>query len=545
MYGKFQPLTLLFFVLGFAVISGFSGGCSPEQYKADADKEVYQILDEKWQDEFGVKANYIISDSNTVSSPIDIPVEKVIPPSGVISLSEAVAIATKYNRTYKSRKETLYRSALRLTGTRYNYALQWFGTIDGTYTDDKSGGDDVTIETSTGANKTALFLDGVLFNAGIAVDWVRFLTGDPRTSLGSLLSGDVTIPLLGSGAGKARQEILTQAERQVLYDIRTFNRYRKSFIVDIVDQYYNILERRANVINEEDNYKRLLETKKRLEIEVGTGAKAPSDVDEAEGDELSAESSLVALQQNYEGLLDQFKVTLTLPTDAEIALDPNELKALENIGISPVDYTTEMAIETARQWRLDLANSADAVEDAERKLVLEAEGLGVQLDLWGDTGTLGIESEPKTQVEKLQFHESVYRLGVAVDLPFSRVSERNAYREALITLEQAIREYENDEDNIELDMRSALRDLRAKADQYRIQQMALVLAKRQLDTQEMLLSIGQGETRLLLEAQGAITRAQNTVMSALVNHAVAKLSFYRDVGILQVKPDGMWEAQEQ
>ena len=241
MYGKFQPLTLLFLVLGFAVLSGFSGGCSPEQYKADADKEVYQILDEKWEDEFGQKANYIISDSNTVSSPIDIPVEKVIPESGVISLSEAVAIATKYNRNYKTRKETLYQSALSLTGTRYNYALQWFGTIDGTYTDDKSTGgtgrndyDDVTIETSTGVNKTALFLDGVLFNAGIAIDWVRFLTGDPRTTLGTILSGDVTIPLLGSGAGKARQETLTQAERQVLYDIRTFNRFRKSFVVDIV-----------------------------------------------------------------------------------------------------------------------------------------------------------------------------------------------------------------------------------------------------------------------------------------------------------------------
>ena len=94
-------------------------------------------------------------------------------------------------------------------------------------------------------------------------------------------------------------------------------------------------------------------------------------------------------------------------------------------------------------------------------------------------------------------------------------------------------------------MRSALRDLRAKADQYRIQQMALVLAQRRKNTQEMLLSIGQGETRLLLEAEGALTRAQNTVMSALVAHSVAKLGFYRDVGVLQVKPDGMWETKEQ
>ena len=551
MYGKFQPLRLLFFVLGFAVITGFSGGCSPEQYKADADKEVYQIIDDKWQDDFGVKANYIVSDSNAVSSPEDIPVEKVIPPSGVISLSEAVAIATKYNRTYKTRKERLYRSALDLTGTRYQYAVKWFGTIDGTYTDDKSesvGGDydDVSIEPggrghSVGVNKQSLFLDGALFNVGIAVDWVRFLTGDPRTSLGSILSGDVTIPLLGRGF-KKDQEDFTQAERNVLYQIRDFNRYRKQFIVDIVDQYYNILERRANVINAEDSYKRLLESKKRLEIEVGTGAKAPSDVDETEQDVLSAESSWVTDQQLYEGLLDEFKVTLTLPTDAEIELDPNELKALENIGISPVDYTTEMAIETARHWRLDLANRADTVEDAERRLELEAEGLGLQLDF---TSSMNVGSTPETQVERLEFHKGIYSLGLEADLPFDRKAQRNNYRRSLLDLELAIREYEDYEDGIELDMRSTLRGLRAKADQYRIQQMALVLAQRRKDTQEMLLSIGQGETRLLLDAEGAILSAQNRVMSALVNHAVAKLGFYRDVGILQVKPDGMWEAQEQ
>ncbi len=550
MYGKFQPVKLLFCVVGIAVISYFTGGCSPEQYKADADKEVYQIIDEKWQDEFGVKANYIINDCNTVSSPIDIPVEKVIPPSGVISLKEAVAIATKYNRTYISRKETLYRSALSLTGTRYNYAIQWFGTIDGTYTDNKSDGDDVQIDGSTRVNKQSLFLDGVLYNVGIMLDWTRFLTGDPQTSLGSILSGDVTIPLLGSGAGKVAQENLTQAERNVLYQIRTFNRYRKQFIVDIIDQYYNILEIRANLINEENSYNRLIESKKRLEIEVETGSKAPSDVDEVEQDVLTAESNLVRARQSYDGLLDQFKVTLTLPTDAEIVLDPNELKALEDIGITPVDYTPEMAIETARQWRLDLANRADAIEDAERKLVLAAEGLGIQLDLWGDTGAransgIGISSEPETRVGRLQFHESVYRVGFAADLPFSRVSERNDYREKLIDLEQALRDYENDVDNIELGMRAALRDLQAKAEQYRIEKMALVLAQRRLDTQKMLLSIGQGETRLLLDAEGALLRAQNQVMSRLVAHAVAKLGFYRDVGILQVKPDGMWETKEQ
>jgi hypothetical protein len=38
-------------------------GCRPPQeYKEQADKNVYQIIDQKWQDDFGSKANYKISD---------------------------------------------------------------------------------------------------------------------------------------------------------------------------------------------------------------------------------------------------------------------------------------------------------------------------------------------------------------------------------------------------------------------------------------------------------------------------------------------------
>jgi len=27
----------------------------------------------------------------------------------------------------------------------------------------------------------------------------------------------------------------------------------------------------------------------------------------------------------------------------------------------------------------------------------------------------------------------------------------------------------------------------------------------------------------------------------LVSHTVAKMNFFRDIGVLQVRPDGMWE----
>jgi hypothetical protein len=47
--------------------------------------------------------------------------------------------------------------------------------------------------------------------------------------------------------------------------------------------------------------------------------------------------------------------------------------------------------------------------------------------------------------------------------------------------------------------------------------------------------------RILLESEDALVEAQNNVTAALVDHAIAKLSFFRDVGILQIMPDGMWE----
>ena len=549
MFCKFQlvlrrvvPVTLLCWLLGIAVVLGFIGACSPQHHKADADEEVYKIIDDKWQDDFGQKTNYTVSDYNDPASPNDVELAEMVPESGVINLQQAVEIATKFNRDYQTQKESLYISALDLTDERYKYALKWFGTIDGTYTDNKSNGDDVSLETSGGVNKAQLFLDGVIVNTGIAIDWVRFLTGDPSTTLGSILSGDVTVPLLGSGAGKDAQESLTQAERDVLYRIRTFNRYRKTFVVSIISDYYRVLRQKDSVSIAEASYKRLIESTKQLKMEVKVGQRAPSEADEAMQKLLSAENSLVTTQQRYEQGLDRFKIRLSLPTDANIILDQNELTALEEIGVSQPEYTAAEAIEMALARRLDLANTRDTIEDAARKLELAAEGLGVQLDLIGSSD---VSSANRTGFDRLQFQKGTYSLGLAADLPFDRKTERNDYRKKLITLEQRQRGYDDESDNVKLDVRQAYRDLTETAESYRIQKIGLELAERRVDEQKLLLEYGRGTMRLLLETEDDLVSAQNDVTSALVDHTIAKMSFFRDVGILQVKPDGMWEQRTQ
>ncbi len=532
MFCKFRPMTLLCGGLCTAVVLGIAGACSPEHYKAEADEEVYEIIDSKWQDSFGQKANYIISDVSP--SPNDVQIEKAVPPSGVISLAQAAAIATAHNRDYQKQKEQLYLTALDLTLARYQFARQWFGTIDASYT---RNSDDESVSSGGELGFGQLLADGAQISIGIAIDWVRLLAGDPRTSLGSVLSTSVSQPLLRGRGRKIVQENLTQAERNVLYQIRLFNRYRKTFVVSIVNDYYRVLQRRDEVTNAENDYKRRIESKERLEMEAEAGRKPPFEVDQAEQEVLKAQDNIVAAQERYEQQLDQFKIRLSLPTDAKVELDPNELEALRKIEITQPDYTPEAAVEAALGRRLDLANSRDTVDDAMRKVVVAADNLGAELNLIGSTR---VSSAPGTDYGRLQFHRGAYGLGLEADLPLDRKAERNAYREALIALEQREREYENYVDTVKLDVRNAYRQLRERAESYRIQKTSLELAKKRVESTTFLLQAGRVTTYDLLISQDALLEAQNNVTAALVDHAIAKLSFFRDIGILQVRPDGMW-----
>jgi outer membrane protein TolC len=114
----------------------------------------------------------------------------------------------------------------------------------------------------------------------------------------------------------------------------------------------------------------------------------------------------------------------------------------------------------------------------------------------------------------------------------------------LIELERQQRQYENDSDTVKLEVRQAYRNLEQAAESYRIQKNSLDLAQKRVESTTLLLEAGRLTTRDLLDSQDALLLTQNNLTDALVSHAIAKLSFFQDIGILQVRPDGMWVQQE-
>ena len=134
-----------------------------------------------------------------------------------------------------------------------------------------------------------------------------------------------------------------------------------------------------------------------------------------------------------------------------------------------------------------------------------------------------------------------YGLGLELGLPLDRVPEQNIYRKALITLNQRQREYEEAADEVMLDVRKAHRDLTEAAARYKVLSEELQLAQQRFNNTYLLLQYGRTSSRRVLDSQKDLYDARKNAAQALVDYTIATLSFYRDTGALQVRPDGMWE----
>ena len=129
-------------------------------------------------------------------------------------------------------------------------------------------------------------------------------------------------------------------------------------------------------------------------------------------------------------------------------------------------------------------------------------------------------------------------------MALDRVPEQNVYRKALIGLNQRQREYEQAADTVKLEVRQAHRNLTEASDRHGVLSQALELAQQRFNKTFLLVQYGKASSRRVLQAQRDLFDAQIDAAQALVDYKIATLSFYRDTGVLQVRPDGMWELSD-
>jgi outer membrane protein TolC len=445
-----------------------------------------------------------------------------------------LTLAFANNREYQSQRETVYTSALALTLAYHEFAPRFLGVITGDWAN-SGGSESGRIGTDFGLN--LLLVSGARLSLHLLNNFSQFFTGDRRQVAATLVNGTLTQPLLRGFGSEIVREPVTQAERDVTYEVRAFERFRKTFAVSVITEYYRVLQERDRVTNEYNNWQSLVSNRDRVEA-LALAQRVPRfQVDQARQQEFQAQDTWVAAVERYERALDGFKLTLGISTDSNISLDQGELEKLGREAIESLGVTVEVAIEWALKMRLDLKTAWDQVKDTERASRVAADGLRAQLDINANTAlTSGSGSAQKP----LAFHGQnlTYGFGFDLDLPLDRKRERNAYVQALIANERAKRDLSQAEDNIRLTVRDSYRRLEREIVSYKIQKDSLALAEQRVDSTSALLQAGRAATRDVLESQSALITARNALTGSFINHFIAKIDFLSETEALHVDDQG-------
>ncbi|NND96732.1 MAG: hypothetical protein HKN47_05315 [Pirellulaceae bacterium] len=424
----------------------------------------------------------------------------------VLNAETAVQIALLHSSDYQRQLEQLYLSALDVSSERFQFDTQFFGGV-GTSLGVSEGSTTIGFPEARNGGTTRLlsmnraFATGGDLVASVANSIVWELSGPSTQSATTVLDFALVQPLL-RGAGRDRvMERLTRAERSLLSNVRAFERYRRSFYLNItigrntestvsrsggvfgvglggftglgggfaglsggggsgvgggggVPQaggFFGLLQDQLQIRNLEENIARLSENLLVLEntlIELLTTI--PDDpeaiirqrlqVAQAKSALLNAQSQLVSRQAGYQGSIDTFVRQLGLPPYICARIEDPILEQFELI-----DRELRSRREELIKVRNNVGNINVSLLEETESDVDPATGLPEPMIEWSDAvaqkiNLLRNSITPLSEFNRQLLDEDMPRIRADIELLAESVPERQAQNENLVQLYQRERE---------------------------------------------------------------------------------------------------------
>ncbi|MCR9198454.1 MAG: TolC family protein [Planctomycetaceae bacterium] len=231
---------------------------------------------------------------------------------------------------------------------------------------------------------------------------------------------------------------------------------------------------------------------------------------------MNIREELLAVTQNIQVVQAGLRVEV-------IALNPFQIDGID--GIPSVEETVRIGLAN----RHDLMNSRAEVMDARRAVEVAANRLKALMDLnvGGGVGLGGANTTDDVSVS-LDFKA-----------PLDQVLERNAYNTALVAYQRARRAYMADEDAVKLAIRSSWRQLQVSRQRLEIDRQTVRNAALEYDSSR--LNPNQNNSLSLVRALDSVLDAQESLVGDWVSYESNRLNIFRDMGIMRVNQDGVWE----
>lgn len=491
----------------------------------------------------------------------------------VMGLRDVLAYAMRHARELQDAKEDLYLAALDLSLERHLWTPQFVAEAESMYQDFAAADDDgaVTVPASDAGGGGAPGVSGARselssgggfgepdralntvsevsvsqrlpFGGEVSARVIHSLMRDVGERVSKGESGQVilaaNIPLL-RGAGHTAYESRYVAERELVYAVRIYERFRRTFLVDVAADYFNLQQSKAAIANTFTSYLSLKQASQKADFENRLGRKDIFEASRAKSTLRSAEAALVSAKERYESSLDRFKIRVAMPVGElldVVSQDEDEDSKAVDALLPDIDQAE--AIRVALIYRLDLLNVADQVDDTRRGVQVARNRILPDLDL---TAGATFDSDPDhRRATTLRHERATWSGGISLRLD-DRRTELNAHRAARVSLRRAQRSHEEFVDIVRADVRRALRRVAQQESLRRIQELNVPENEMRLDAARAKADLGLTTNQDAVDAENDLLDARNNLARAVAEYRVAILEFRRDTGTLRVTDDGRWD----
>lgn len=448
-----------------------------------------------------------------------------------LDLEGALRISQESAREFLTAEEEYILTAIRYLITRHLWSPRLFND---TTVSVNGSGDDGRFDSALNIINELRVTQRLPFGGTAEARWVWEATQELRDQVddeytqSSRIVLSASVPLL-RGAGSVAREDIIQASRNLIYAARTFERERRSFLVDIAVDYFGLLETQARIASQERQITSQEEFLAMTSAKVGAGQLPQFEERLVRNQLLRARSSQASLNEQYVLQLERFKIRLGLDPTLPIEVLPYAL------NIPEPEIEPGVAAALALDYRLDLQNRRDQLDDARRGVANARNELLPDLDF---SGSVTLPTDPDEDVGGLgfDFDETSYSAGVTYGLPLDREIERLELRQSVINLEQRIREYERFRDTVIVDARSAVRSVELARFRYELAQEQVRITEQRLEEQKI--KADEIDPQQRLDTENDLLDAENERDRALTDLRTSVLQFLLQTGQLRVADDG-------
>jgi hypothetical protein len=289
----------------------------------------------------------------------------------LLTLDQAVELGVVNSVTYQNFRDQLYLACLPVTAQRFSFAYQWAASEQAVREwagplFPGGGRNDWSLGSNVGFSK--LFSTGALLTMNFANTTVFNFLGTNGFSSASTIDLSAVQPLLQGGGRAVTLEPLTQAERNLVYDIRAYARFREQFYVsiaigsslpgslvaaagttnaasspisvlaalgiastDVSGGFVGYLSTLFRQIDIAVDRKWVTDLEKAIKLYEGLqegGLVSPLQVDQVRSTLLQAKNAVLGDIQNFNNALDQFKLVLGLPANLPLLLDDSACREI-------------------------------------------------------------------------------------------------------------------------------------------------------------------------------------------------------------------------